>query len=94
MEKIELKQFLGKKVTLLGTSRDAKAGAVLITGDRNPIYINGLASWSADLLGKQVSVKGVLKKEKFIPDPIIDENGAISTGATGDQFVLKNVKIK
>ncbi len=91
MEKIESKQFLGKKVTLLGTARDAKAGAVLITGDGAQIYINGLTEWSPDLLGKQISVKGVLKKEKIIPDPIIDRNGAISTGV---QFVLKNADIK
>jgi len=37
-------------------------------------------------------VSGLLKNEKFIPDPIIDENGAISTGAYGDQLVLENAE--
>jgi len=34
----------------------------------------------------------VLKKEKYIPDPTIDEDGGISQGAIGMQYVLTNAK--
>jgi len=87
---MELEKLIGQKVNLNGTAKDAKGGAVLITPEGYVIYIKGLESWPSELLDKPVSVSGLLKKEKLIPDPIIDKNGAISTGATGDQLVLEN----
>lgn len=90
---MELEKLIGQKVTLLGTAKDAKAGSVLITAYGNVIYIKELESWSSELLDKQVSVSGLLNKEKFIPDPETDENGAISSGAFGEQFVLKKAEI-
>ena len=89
---MELKMLIGQKVNLNGTAKDAKGGAVLITPEGYVIYIRGLESWPSELLDKHMSVSGLLKKEKLIPDPIIDENGAISTGALGDQLVLENIE--
>ena len=94
MEKDEIEKYLNQRRTYIGTAKDAKSGAVLVTEFDNPIYIEGLDSWPQKLLDKQVSVMGVLKLEKFIPDPVIDENGAISQGAKGLQLVLKEAKIK
>ncbi len=74
--------------TLIGTAKNAKAGAVLLV-DGNPIYIEGLAEWPEDILDKQVQATGRLVQEKFIPDPGPDENGAYSQGAVGPQTVLK-----
>ena len=90
---MELEKLIGQKVTLLGTAKDAKGGAVLITEDDNVIYIKEFESWSSELLDTQVSVSGLLNKEKFIPDPLVDENGAISCGAFGDQLVIKKAEI-
>jgi len=87
---MELEKLIGQKVNLNGTAKDAKGGAVLITPEGYVIYIKGLDFWPSELFDKSISVSGLLKNEKFIPDPIIDENGAISTGATGDQLVLEN----
>ncbi len=88
---MELEKLIGQKVTLLGTAKDAKGGAVLITTDGNVIYIKEFESWSPELLDTQVSVSGLLNKEKFIPDPV--KNGAISSGAFGFQFVLEKAEI-
>ncbi len=90
---MELDKLIGQKVTLLGIAKDAKGGAVLITAEGNVIYIKELESWASELLDKEVSVTGLLNKEKFIPDPETDENGAISSGAFGSQFVLKKAEI-
>jgi hypothetical protein len=90
---MELEKLIGQKVTLRGTAKDAKGGAVLITSNGNVIYIQELESWSSELLDKQVSVHGLLNKEKFIPDPITDNSGAISSGAFGEQLVLKKAEI-
>ena len=48
--------------------------------------------WPQDLEDKQVFVNGILRNIKFIPDPVVDENGAISCGAYGDQYVLEDAK--
>ena len=79
--------------TLIGTAKNAKAGAVLLV-DGNPIYIEGLAEWPEDLLDKQVRATGRLVQEKFIPDPGPDKNGAYSQGAIGPQTVLKESTYK
>ena len=89
---MELKKLIGQKVTLHGTAKDAKGGAVLITTDEHVIYIKCLDFWSSKLLNKQISVSGVLNKEKLIPDPVIDEDGAISCGAFGEYYVLENAE--
>jgi hypothetical protein len=90
MKNIELERLIGQEVTLNGIARDAKGGAVLVIERTAPVYIEGLAFWTPELLGMNVSVKGLLKKEKIIPDPVIGENGGISQGAIGTQFVLLN----
>ena len=87
-----VEKVIGQKVTLSGTAKDAKAGAVLITTDETVIYIKELDSWAPELVDQQVSVTGVLKKEKLIPDPEIDKNGGISSGATGTQLVLEKAE--
>ncbi|MFX0070196.1 MAG: hypothetical protein ACFFAO_03810 [Candidatus Hermodarchaeota archaeon] len=89
---MDLDKQIGQKVNLKGTAKDAKGGAVLLTPEGNVIYIKGLESWPSNILDKSISVSGLLKEEKFIPDPRIDEDGAISTGAYGNQLVLENVK--
>ena len=92
MNESELEQSIGKEVTLHGTAKDAKGGAVLLTDDNVPIYIKGLSTWTSGIEGSRISAIGVLEKEKYIPDPTIDEDGGISQGAIGMQYVLTNVK--
>ena len=92
MNDIELESLVGQDVTLNGIARDAKGGAVLVIEETAPVYIEGLASWTLELLGMKISVSGLLKKEKIIPDPVIGENGGISQGAVGTQFVLNKAE--
>ena len=89
---MDIEKLLGQKVNLNGTAKDAKGGAVLLTPEGDVVYIKGLEFWPSDFLDKSISVSGLLKEEKFIPDPRIDEDGAISTGAYGNQMVLENAK--
>ena len=89
---MDLEKLIGQKVNLKGTAKNAKSGAVLFTTGGYVIYIKNLESWSPELEGKQISVRGVLKEEKIIPDPLINKNGGISCGATGDQLVLEKAE--
>lgn len=84
----------GKTVTIEGIARDAKAGAVVVNADNEPIFIDGLESWPAEFSGKQVRVSGVLVQKQNFPSATVDSNGAISQGTEGEQLesVLTNAK--
>ncbi|MEM2900165.1 MAG: hypothetical protein QXT63_05185 [Thermoplasmata archaeon] len=81
-----------KKQRIKGIARDAKNGAVLLAED-NVIYIGGLDFWPSEVEGKVVTVSGILRKRKMIPDPI-NEKGEICTGAWGEQDILEDAKWK
>lgn len=85
-------KMLGKEITLLGIAFNSKAGAVLKLKDDMIVYISDLVYWSDKFLKQQMHVTGIFYRKKIIPDVIIDENGAISQGAPGEQYVLENVK--
>lgn len=80
------------QVTLRGRAMNAKGGAVLLTDSREPIYIRGLDCWPEDMLGKEIIATGTLKEEKYLPDPVVDGDGAISQGAEGEQLVLEDAR--
>lgn len=86
------KNLIGKEITLVGQAVDCKAAACLKLKNDIVVYIPNLDFWNSEFLGKKVYVTGILQWKKIIPDPIIDENGAISTGAEGDQLILENAK--
>ena len=56
------------------------------------IYIRKLSSWEDEVVGKQVSIKGIIQREKYLPDPHVSEDGAISQGAIGTQYVLDDAQ--
>jgi hypothetical protein len=86
--------LIGKKITLIGLAVDAKAGACVMLKNKNTVYVQEWEHWDSKFFGKKVSVTGTLVEKKFILDPIIDENGAISQGGYGSQLVLENAKCK
>jgi hypothetical protein len=90
----KLASSIGKTVALHGIARDAKGGAVLVVSSGEPVYVEGLDNWSSELSGKEISATGVLRKKKYIPDPLIASNGAISQGAYGNQYVLEKTRWK
>ena len=87
--------IMSKKVLLEGVAKDAKGGAVLVTGD-GIVYIKGLQSWNDDMLNKKITVEGILKEEQYLRVSTVNEKGEISQGVEGPQndLVLYNMKIK
>ncbi len=83
------KGMMGRKVTLRGLVVNCKAGPCLKLKN-DIVYIPELEN-NEKIVGKTISVTGTLIEKKIIPDPQIDESGAISTGAYGNQLVLENI---
>ncbi len=82
---------LGKEVIIEGIAYDAKGGACIKLKDGNVVYIRNKLDWETEYLEKRIVITGTLNLKKIIPDPEIGENGAISTGATGKQYVLEEI---
>ncbi len=75
-----------------GRAENAKGGAVVVLRNHEVIYVRNQPSWDEEVVGKQVSIKGIVRLEKYIPDPEVAEDGAISQGAIGSQYVLDDAQ--
>jgi hypothetical protein len=82
-----LEQMIDSKVTINGVARNAAAGAVVLTEDRTPVYVEGLERWDRTLDGKQVSATGTLRREAG--DQVVNAKGEYSTGIASGRFVLE-----
>jgi len=83
--------ILNKEITMIGIAVNSKAGAC-IKLEEDIVFIQNKPYWEDKDLNKKAIVTGTLVEKKFIPDVHIDEDGAISQGAEGNQFVLENIK--
>ncbi len=92
MNEESLHDLVDQNAHLLGIAENAKGGAVVILRNQEVIYVRNLPSWEEEVVGKQVSIKGIVRLEKYIPDPKVAEDGAISQGAIGSQYVLDNAQ--
>jgi len=84
-------KMIEKLITLKGKAVDSKAGACLKIKDEI-VFIENISSWDDELYGKELLIKGILKLKKIIPDVVIEEDGAISQGAPGKQYILENIE--
>jgi hypothetical protein len=84
---IIFERMVGNPVTIDGTARNAAGGAVVLTDDRTPIYIDGLQSWDKNTDGKKIKVKGTLAKRG--PDKVVNDKGEHAHGFADDRFVLE-----
>ncbi len=84
-----LEEQIGEKVTLEGTAQNSKAGAVLLLGTGNVIWIRRKGSWDDTRVGKEITLTGILRREKYIPNHMTSDDGGISQGAEGLQYTLE-----
>ncbi len=82
-----------ERVTVVGRAANAKGGAVVVV-DGAPYYLPQLDEWPDDLLGKTVEVTGIKSREQFIPEVVVDKDGAISQGAVGQQTTIREATWK
>ena len=79
---------VGQRVVLVGTARDAQAGAVVMLGDGTPVFIAGLRGWDDAWDRKRIRVTGTLRDRSLAPEPEVDEKGQQSPGMEGDALVI------
>ena len=92
MNEESLQDLIDQNAHFTGRAENAKGGAVVILQNQEVIYVRNLPSWDDEIVGKQVSIKGIVRSEKYIPDPEVAEDGAISQGAIGSQYVLDDAQ--
>jgi len=85
-----LDTMVDQKVSLSGTAMDSKAGAVLVADDDTIVYLEDVDYWDASFAGKPVGVTGTLRRKQAIPPAAVADDGAISQGMDGDQWVLED----
>ena len=56
----------GQRVSIVGVARDAKLGAVVVTGN-GMVWIDGLDTWPERFVGRRVRVGGVLAVRADLP---------------------------
>ncbi len=81
-------------VIINGIALNGKAGALVKSKDGEVYYLDGLSSWSADLINKQVAVTGNLKIETISEDELKNEQGEWKQGILGKIKSLQNSKWK
>ncbi len=92
MKEESLDDLIDEDAHFTGRAENAKGGAVVVLQNQEVIYVRNLPSWDEAIVGKQVSIKGIVRLEKYIPDPEVAEDGAISQGAIGSQYVLDDAQ--
>ncbi len=91
---LSLQEMVNANTTLEGKATNAKAGAMVLVGN-DPVYVDGLDSWSKNFLDKQVSISGKLVVKSFIPKAEVNKSGEISQGGSGDEdYVLEDVDVQ
>lgn len=77
----------GADVTVAGTARDAKLGAVIVTEDDEVVYFLGLDRWPADVAGMRIVAHGTLEQtDRFTATT--GPSGEVGQGTSGPVWVL------
>lgn len=84
---MSLDQKIDTQVTIEGTARNAMAGAVVLTADRTPVYVDGVESWDGAVDGKKISASGMLRRRAG--DDLVNDKGEYASGISGPHFVLE-----
>ncbi len=83
---------IDQNVTLSGKAFDAMLGAVVVLDDRTPVYVSGVTRWDSATHGQSIEASGTLRKRSLAADPVTGDDGGISHGIPGTQFVLENAQ--
>lgn len=78
--------------TIPGIARNAKEGAVVVREDGGAVFVDGLVAWPVDLEGRRVEVTGRLVRRDRGDQPLVNDAGEHSAGATGPTEVVEGAR--
>jgi len=88
---MDLGSKIGQRVVLKSVAANGKAGA-LITIQEQPVYIEGMERWNESLLGRKVTVEGVLRQEVIFPQ-VGSSSDIPVQGMSGAAFYIEDHKL-
>lgn len=83
----QVEGLLGQKVRVVGEAQNAKLAAH-VQGQGISVYCAGLSGWPDEVVGKQVVVTGVLRRNADVVAKV-DESGAVSQGTMSPVLMLE-----
>ncbi|MEH1896858.1 MAG: hypothetical protein V7K94_16475 [Nostoc sp.] len=81
---------INQLITIHGRAENASLGAIVLTQDETPVYMDGIQEWHSDLVGKMIIVTGILRRKSLAPKTLVSPNGEVSHGIDGESYVLDN----
>jgi hypothetical protein len=73
-----------KTITITGIAENSKAGANVITKDKEVYYLDGMHAWNDNVFKKSVVVEGNLSTEYYDEGNLKNEKGEYSQGFSGE----------
>lgn len=86
----DIKIVSNKTITIRGTAQNGKAGALVITAEGTPCYLQDHQLWDPGVAGREVEVTGILINESGTE--LKNSGGEYSAGVSGKILVLRDVK--
>ena len=80
------------KVTVRGTTVNAKAGAAVMTDASDLVYLAGVEAWPEAMDGRRINATGKLRIVRS-EDPCSDPRAACAAGLGGDQRLLEDAVV-
>jgi hypothetical protein len=83
-----------QNITIIGTARNGKGGALILTKEDSVYYVDGLDSWDGAINGREISVTGILKIETLSTNEMKNVEGEWKAGIVGDKKIIHHAKWK
>jgi hypothetical protein len=87
---LNIKNLSGQDTIIIGKAMNAKAGAVVITGNKHIYYLEGIDYWDKSICGKKISVNGTLEQVKYSEKDSKSEEQVQEI--QGDYMLIRNPK--
>lgn len=77
-----------QNITVFGTARNGKDGALVLTKEDSVYYVDGLEFWEDSVNSNEISVTGVLKIESLSTNEMKNEKDEWKAGVVGDKKII------
>ncbi|MEH1896859.1 MULTISPECIES: hypothetical protein [unclassified Nostoc] len=90
MEELDFADKINQKTTIQGIAQNASLGAVLMTDDYTPVYLDGIPEWDSNIAESEIVVTGILRRRSIAPKATINPKGEVSHGVDSDSYILES----